>query len=169
MANRVIVLPLSLIALLAVGCAQTRRYNVQIANRTDQPITIGLAKEGGPLEPQLASPETVATNTPSSDENLWPSTVVEPGRIGSTRVEGKFDSRSELSLRVYSGKRTLSDILSISRGSSERVDVLLRPEPSLNKFVLTRNNNRLQADAVDQLPPIGTPPAADSPAAGRAR
>jgi hypothetical protein len=145
-----------LIALAALafsgGCAQTRRYNVEVLNRTSDPITIGLAKEGGPFEGHLASPEELAVGTPASDENLWPSEVVPPGRIGYTRVEGKFDGRSELTLRVYGGKRTLSEILSIGRGSDDRVETALRPEPARNKLVVTRQEHRLQAQLVDQLP-----------------
>src|SRR6478752_4325957 len=56
---------LLIIAALSGGCAQTRRYNVQVLNQTDEPITIGLAKEGGPYEPHLASPEEVAVGTPA--------------------------------------------------------------------------------------------------------
>jgi hypothetical protein len=143
---------LSMIALACAGCAQTRRYNVQVLNRTNDPITIGLAKEGRPFEPQLASPEELALGTPASDENLWPSEVVAPGRVAYTRVEGKFDGKSELLLRVYAGKRTLSEILAVPRGSGERVETVLRPEPALNKIVVTRQENRLQAEPVDQLP-----------------
>jgi uncharacterized lipoprotein len=140
-----------LVSLLA-GCAQTRRYNVQVLNQTAEPITVGLAKEGGPFEQGLASPEAAALSTPSSDENVWRSTVVGPGRIADTRVEGKFDGRSALLVRVYAGKRTLSDVLSISRGSTERSETVLQPEPALNKLVVTRQSGRIQIDPVDRLP-----------------
>ena len=48
---------------------------------TTNPITVGLAKEGGPFEPHLASPEQAALSTPASDEDLWPSEVL---TIGTT-------------------------------------------------------------------------------------
>jgi hypothetical protein len=144
---------------LSGGCAQTRRYNVEVMNQTSEPITIGLAKDGGPFEPHLASPEEVAVGTPAADENLWPSEVVTPGRTGFTRVEGKFDGHSELLLRIYAGKLTLSEILSIGRGSTERVETVLRPEPAMNKLIVTRQDSQLHAEMVDRLPPPQTQPA----------
>ena len=158
MVNRPTLALAALLPLLAAGCAQTRRYNVQVLNQTPDAITIGLAKEGGPLEPHLASPEQAALSTPASDENLWPSKVVEPGRIGYTRVEGKFGGGSELLLRLYAGNRTLSDVLSIGRGSSERAELVLEPEPTMNKVVVIRQDGRLQANPVERLP--ATQPAA---------
>jgi hypothetical protein len=147
-----VVLAAAAALVLSGGCAQTRRYNVQVMNRTSEPITIGLAKEGGPFEAHLASPEELALSTPASDENLWPSEVVTPGRIGYTRIEGKFDGKSELTLRVYGGKRDLSEVLAVARGSSERVETILRPEPAMNKFIVTRQENKLHAEMVDRLP-----------------
>ncbi len=150
--RRLIVLLMALSLAAVAGCAETRRYNVEVLNRTQAPLTIGLAKQGPPFEAHLASPEQAAVGTPSSDETLWPSTVVEPGKVGYTRIEGKFDKRSVLELRVYAGKRGLSDVLAVPRGAGDRIDTTLAPEPSRNKFVVARENGRLAATAVERIP-----------------
>lgn len=142
---------LPLLLLMATGCAQKRLYNVQVLNQTDAPVTVGFAKAGGPFEPHLASPEELAVGTPSSDEGLWPFVVVQPGKIGYSRVEGKFGGNASLTLRVYAGARDLSDILAIPRGSAARLDLPLDAEPARNQFVVTRDAGRLAAKPVDRI------------------
>jgi hypothetical protein len=140
----------SLFILFGVGCAQSRTYYVAVSNKTDQPLTIGYAKFGGPMEPALASPEAAGISSPGSNEDLWPSVVAEPGKLAESKVEGKFNSGSELTLRIYAGKLKLSQVLAISRGQPNRIDLPL--EPGINRFRVTSDAGKLVAEPVAPRP-----------------
>ena len=145
---RAFVLPIVLF--IAGGCAQTRTYYVAVMNKTDRPLTIGYAKIGGPLEPALASPEEAGVLAPGAKEDIWPSAIAAPGKLAESKVEGKFDSGSELTLRVYSGKLDLSQVLAVSRGSANRLDLPLAP--GINRFTVRSEVGKLVADPVGALP-----------------
>jgi hypothetical protein len=120
---------LTAVTLLAVGCAETRTYNVSVRNDASRPITVGVVKEGGPYEPQWASPEDIAIGSPHADEYGWDAVVIPPGKTGGFNrpLEGKFDSNSRAVLRVYAGSMMLSQILATGPGSPNRLDLPLSP------------------------------------------
>ena len=57
--------------LLAVGCAPKATFEVQVANKSNSPLTAGVVKEGGSYERDLAGPEKWAPRPERS-----PSTTV---------------------------------------------------------------------------------------------
>ena len=139
-------IPLSALLLLA-GCARTRTYQIAVRNESSQPITIGVAKEGGKYDPQWASPEDAALHTESHNERGWQSVVVPKGKTGYARpLKGKFPSGDEPMLRVYAGDLLLSDVLAVSHGSPSRVDVPL--SPGRNAIIIHDRLGRLDYERV---------------------
>jgi hypothetical protein len=141
-------LAFSVLAALLVGCAQTHSYQVAVRNETADPITVGFAKqEGGPFEPHWASPEDIAIESPHDSQRGWDSVVVPPGKTGvAGPVEGKFDSTAKAFLRVYAGTGELNELLSISRGSPRRADVLLAP--GRNALIVKEHEGKLTVEHV---------------------
>ena len=138
-----------MLALLA-GCAQTRSYQVRVTNHTDEPITFGLVKEGGPIEPEWAPPELAAANDAQPSAAMWG--AIPPGKTAGTNhpITGKFDRGSRAVLRVYQGNLSgkLAQILAINRDAPNRVDVQLHP--GMNQVTITQNGERLIADTSRQ-------------------
>ena len=137
-------LPLSLFPalLLLVGCADKRTYQIAVRNETKQPITVGVAKEGGKFEPEWRSPEEAAVRTGGDDEKGWDSVVVAPGKTGAAGpITGDFAGGAQAFLRVYAGELQLSDVLAVSRGSPSRVDVPL--ENGRNAIIIRDEGGKL--------------------------
>ena len=133
--------------LLAVGCADTRTYQLAVRNETKQPITVGVAKDGGKYEPQWQSPEQAVVRTSGKDERGWDSVVVPPGEIRSAGpIKGDFSGGALATLRVYAGDLQLSDVLSISRGSPGRLDVPL--DPGRNAIIVREDAGKLDYERV---------------------
>ena len=130
------------LALLLVGCAEKHTFQIAVRNETTQPLTAGLAKEGGKYEQQWASPEQAVLRTTGDDERGWDSVVVPPGETRSAGpVTGDFSGGAYAALRVYAGDLELSDVLSISRRSPDRLDVPL--DPGRNAIIVREENGRL--------------------------
>ena len=110
-------------ALAAVGCAQTRTYDLAVRNDLDKPVTVCLTKAGGPAEPGWESPEELAgPDHPASDEQP-PGVVVPPGKTASPgEMSGEFYGGGLAVLRVYAGTPSLNQMNAISRDSPDRVD-----------------------------------------------
>lgn len=141
-----------LAALTACGCTSTRTdtFDVEIRNDTAGPVTLSLAKDGPPYEPTWATPEDVAIESPKRREE-WaggPSGmgVVPPGKTASVKgLTGRFDGGSSGFLRAYAGDLTISQMLSKSNGSPDRVDVPLAP--GANRIVLVEKSGRITVEA----------------------
>ena len=134
-------------ALLAVGCAESRTFQIAVRNQTSGPITVGVAKDGGKYEPQWRSPEEAAVRTDSKDEGGWDSVVIAAGDTGSAGpVSGDFSGNAIAMLRIYRGDLKLSDVLAISRGSPNRLDVPL--EEGRNAIVVREEAGKLAYDRV---------------------
>jgi hypothetical protein len=147
------VLPLlTLLPLLSLACGpKERTYSVAVRNGTERPITIGLAKEGGgPYEPVWAAPEEMAMEPASRQPDprvmgrSWGVTVP-PGKRGEAGpVKGTFGSGARAMLRVYSGDLTMPEVLAVSRGSPNRVDVELHE--GANAYTIQNRGGKLVAE-----------------------
>jgi hypothetical protein len=157
---RALVLLVSLATFLAFvggGCSptQTRTFDVTVRNQTPGPLTLSLAKDGPPYEPAWATPEDVATESPRLRED-WRRTqggmkAVPPGRVADVRgLTGKFESGTHAYIRVYAGELSISEMLSKSRGSPDRVDVPL--QPGANEITIVIEGTHLKAQVNQPAP-----------------
>jgi hypothetical protein len=141
------------VALFLGGCTQSLTFQVAVRNETSKPITVGFTKEGGgPFEPQWATPEQIAIQSPDHPEAKWDCVEVPPGKTGvAGPITGNFDSHAVALLRVYGATGPMEDLMAISRGSPARVDVPL--SPGRNAIIIRdAGGGRLAAEHV-QLPP----------------
>jgi len=132
------------IALLCtlVGCAARQTYQVSVANRSGEPITFGLVKQGDPFERQWMSPEFAARVNEKPNAAMW--AALPPGKTAHTEpVRGRFYKGAEAYLRIYQGDLKLVDILAISRGQPNRLDIPLHP--GLNRFVVSDKEGEFTA------------------------
>lgn len=137
--------------LLAVGCAETRSFQIAVRNETKGPITVGMAKEGGKYEPQWQSPEEAVVRVSGKDERGWDSVVVPPGETRSAGpIKGDFSGGALATVRVYAGDLELSDVLAISRGSPSRLDVPL--DEGRNAIIVREEAGKLAAEKVQLAP-----------------
>jgi hypothetical protein len=135
-------LPLLILAALLTGCGTTKTtFDVALKNATSRPLTVGFVKDGPPSGPEWASPESYALWPPSRQPTLWGS-IIEPGRTANVRVTGEFAQGEAAYLRVYAGEHTLSELLAISRGTGDRLDLALEPGRD-NAFVVTTARGKL--------------------------
>lgn len=146
--------PLTALSLLvlATGCATQETFHVTVKNDTPGPITVGLVKEGDPYQRAWASPEDAAINGQKPDAEMW--AAVPPGKTVDTgEVKGRFCSDTRAVLRVYEGDLKLANILAISRGQSNRYDLVLHPG----------NNHVIVFDRDGQVVAVENEPEAKSP------
>lgn len=111
---------------LSTGCTTNQAFHVTVKNNTDEPITVGLVKEGDPYQRQWASPEQAAIKGQRPSAEMW--AAVPPGKtIDTGEVKGRFRSNAHAVLRVYKGDLNLDGILAVSREQPNRSDVVLHP------------------------------------------
>jgi hypothetical protein len=134
------VLILALAALL-VGCASEHSFDVSVKNATDRPLTIGFVKRGAQGTEDWSPPESFALLPPSRQPTHW-GVVIDPHTIASRRVTGMFEPGTEAQLRVYGGAHELNDLLAISRGTGDRLDLTLIAGGH-NDFIITYPEGRL--------------------------
>jgi hypothetical protein len=133
-------LPALLLAAALAGCssAKPRTYDVSVTNRTNEPVTIWLTKDGPPYEEGWLSPEDYAIFRPGRIEP-FPGWVVMPGEQAATGViTGQFEPETRAVLRVYSGQLRFSEILA---RSEQRLDVPL--DGGRSNLVVTDQNQKL--------------------------
>jgi hypothetical protein len=128
--------------LLAVGCqGRTNTYNIAVHNASDEPIMVGLAKEGPPFEDHWATPEQVSRIEFRDDVHGW-GMPVSPGKTATVSSEkATLNAGFNAFVRVYATAPTLPGILAISEGSPNRLDIRL--VPGNNDIVVTRSDGRL--------------------------
>jgi hypothetical protein len=114
---------------LSTACAPKLTFDVSITNQTDQPVTVGVIKEGDPYEHDLGTPEDWALESPQGMAGMPPwGHVIPPGRtIDSGQLTGQFPHGTTVWLRAYAGERTNIELLAVSSASPDRVQVLLFP------------------------------------------
>ena len=123
-------------AALLIGCTEKRSYTVSVKNETARPLTVGLVtSEASFDDANWASPEDVAILHAHSDDQTWGVTVA-PGKTGRAGpIDARFSSDGSAWLRIYAGELTVSELLAISKGSPNRLD--LRLHDGDNRFVIT--------------------------------
>lgn len=129
----------------AVGCGPpTYTFDVTVRNATDQPVSVGLVKNGPPLEVGWDAPENVAIGAPELGSKRW-GTLIPAGQTTQLKpTKGTFDPGVIGFLRAYEGDRTINELLAVSRDSSDRVDVPL--DPGKTTITLVNRKGRLAAE-----------------------
>lgn len=124
------VVSLSLLLTFCSGCMSayaTAELEIVINNQTAVPLSVGLVKNGPPLEESWAAPHEVAINAPQLSDRRW-GQLVPPGhtlRIGP--VTGYFGQGVSAMLRVYAADLPIDQLMSIARGDADRLDIYLYP------------------------------------------
>ena len=122
-------------AISAGGCGNGKSYQVEVTNRTSQPVTLWLTKDGPPKEDGWYSPEELG-RIPESARASYDLAIVPPGKTGFTgKVSGEFPRGTSAVLRVYEGQKELLHLLEDAKaGRSRRVDQVLKP--GMNKLAV---------------------------------
>ena len=133
--------------LFLVGCGPKKvEYKIWVTNDTKNALTIGLTKDGGPDQDMFITPEFLALDTRiDPDKTAWGVLLI-PGKTAPPNdgIVALFDEAGQQAyLRVYRGEINLTEVLSISRGSSRRLDVPLAPGD--NRIVVYEKDGRLEA------------------------
>ena len=121
-------LALTCLAALLIGCGgRSQSYQVILHNESPKSVTVWLTKSGPPSEPGWKAPEDVAIESLGADEPLG-GVIIPPGKTGETKkLRGTFPEGTDAILRVYIGQLAFDDLLAVSRGSPNRIDVVLTP------------------------------------------
>ena len=130
-------------ALLAGGCStKPYTFTIVVKNETQQPVVVGLAKDGPPFEDNWATPEQIAALPQRPGEHPW-GIPLAPGKTADVKEErARLDASSAAFVRVYASEPALNSLLSISSGSPNRLDIPLIPGD--NRIVIKRDGGRLQ-------------------------
>ena len=129
------------------GCGpQERTYQVIVRNDSAEPVTMDLVKDGPPAEGPWASPEELAQVT-RADSIRWGQGLPAGKTAESEPKRGRFDRGTNAVLRIYAGLPTMTEMLAISRGSMDRVDLVLPPGTST--IVVEDQSGRLTARVVE--------------------
>jgi hypothetical protein len=117
-----------ILAALLAGCGgKSQSYQVIVHNASPKSLTVWLTKNGPPDEPGWRAPEDVALETLGAKEPLG-GVIIPPGKTGETKpVRGTFPEGTDAVLRVYVGQLAFDDLLAVSKGSPNRIDVVLNP------------------------------------------
>ena len=137
---------------LATGCAHTQTYQVELKNQTHEAVTIGLVKEGDPFERQWVSPEDAAIHGEAPSAANW-AAIPSEKTADTGPVQGRFKRNARAVLRVYQGKLSLAEILAVSRGQRNRLDIPLHP--GLNHVVVSDEDGRFSAVRDDGVTMVG--------------
>jgi hypothetical protein len=146
---RTCVLLLSL--LLVVGCASTKAtFEVAVKNATNGPLSVGLVKLGGKVEPGWDGPEHVAIHAPMLADRKW-GTLIEPGAVVTLGPQsGNFVQGERAVLRVYAADATIDELMGYSQRDSARLDINLWPGSS--GYVIERDVGELKYRPVQLTP-----------------
>lgn len=127
MLNRCLSLGALALLLTAVGCSSTTKTNFTISlnNAGREPVTVWLAKSGGPDENEWLPPEAFVDSR-AANIGTVKGIVIPPGKTGSIGpITGRFEPDAFAVLRVYAGELTLDQIMATPAGKL-RVDVPLQ-------------------------------------------
>lgn len=135
-----------------VGCSQTQHYDLAVRNQTPQPLTIWLTKNGPEDEPAWRSPEEIAIGQVMTRGGPVAGVVIQPERVATTKIDGKFAGDTRAILRIYRGQLGINEILAISNGSPDRLDIYLPPGVS-RILVQDTDAGRLKITPVKEFAP----------------
>lgn len=119
---------------LGAGCARMQTYEVMVINDADAPVTAWMSKAGRPAEMHWLSPADFAiVYDPSQEAQIrLPSAVLAPGeRVRFGPREGEFPKGATAVVDVFEGAMPLSEMISLSRRSPRRAQVVLAPGSNL--------------------------------------
>lgn len=152
---------LALLTPLAVGCASPKAtFEVVVTNASSAPISMGLVKVGGAIEPAWAGPEHIAARAPKLGDRRWGTLVKPTGTTTLGPLTGTFYQGSRAVLRVYGGDYDMDELNAFSRRDPYRADVDILPGKSY--YVIENAERGLK---VRQEDPRKAPP--DSPREAR--
>ena len=124
-------------------------FELTVVNKTDGPVTVGLVKNGPPLESAWATPEESALGSSVDAMPPWGHVVPAGRTLDSPPVTGAFPQGTLAYLRVYRGERRNAEILASSGPSPDRAEVLLFPGRNV-VIVTTDASGALRAGRVRQ-------------------
>jgi hypothetical protein len=131
-----------------LGCGSNKSYQVEVQNKTSQPVTLWLTKDGLPAEEGWYSPEELGA-MPKDARPKYDLAIVPPGKTGATdKLSGKFPSGTNAVLRVYGGEKELYHILEATRPGGagiDRADHVLKPGE--NKLSVVEHAGRLVVES----------------------
>ncbi len=135
------------------GCGgASRSYEVNVRNESAQPVTVWLTKSTPPYEAAWKPPEQLAIERPGSEELLG-GVIIPAGQAGSTgKVTGRFSADTDAILRVYLGEYSISGLLAISRGSPNRIEVILKP--GMNNLSVRNRGGRTVVEPTSSQPAV---------------
>jgi hypothetical protein len=114
--------------ILAVGCASPKAtFQVTVTNRSASPISIGLVKIGGAIEPAWAGPEHIAARAPRLGDRRWGTLLRPTGTTTLGPLSGTFYRGSKAVLRVYQGDHDMDGLNAFSRTDPGRADIDVLP------------------------------------------
>jgi hypothetical protein len=139
--------------LVLPGCgsgAKSKSYQVLVRNESPRSVTVWLTKAIPSDEPGWRTPEDVAIANMGSREPVG-GVIIPPGKLGETgKVSGKFTEQDDAVLRVYIGQLAFNDLLAVSKGSPNRIDVVL--QPGRNELVVKGKRGAIIVDRADGEP-----------------
>lgn len=134
------------VLLIGVGCSnvETRTFDISLKNDSSKTVIVWLTKNGPVYEKGWKAPEDLAIEHPSAEDPIAFQTVP-PGKTAFTNnLTGKFAPGVSAILRLYVGQRTFSEILAISRGSPDRIELPLVNGP--NQFIVKDQGSGVTVD-----------------------
>ena len=137
--------------MVLTGCTYKETYRVMLKNETNSPLTVGFVKNGPPAESMWASPEDRAFQTADRDNTRW-GEVIPAGKTADVQLTGTFHDRIRAFLRVYQGTHTTDELLAISRGSGNRLDLILDPTRP-NGFIISNKSGKLVFESIRPVAP----------------
>lgn len=139
-----------LMLMLVPACAryQKQSFEVAVRNETAKPISVGLVKNGPPLEEGWLAPHDVAIMMPQLTDRRW-GLVIKPGeRKVFGPYSGKFQPGVHAIFRVYGGNPTIEEAVAFAKDDPERVDIYLWPGKS--GYVIRDVGGRLEYSPAEE-------------------
>jgi hypothetical protein len=141
---------LLVLAMLLSGCGPRKeQFDVFVKNDTKNVLSIGFTKDNGPDQDIFMPPEFMALDDKIDASKTGWGLALSPGKTATPNKDKPVvalldDKGGNVYLRIYRGEIPLSDMIGISRGSPNRLDIVLTPGES--HFSITEKDGRLIAN-----------------------
>lgn len=128
--------------LIGVGCSAPKQtFAVEVTNLTPVPLSTGMVKRDGRVEPGFAGPEHIFGGAPQIADRKW-GTLVMPGETKLLGPEtASFEAGTDAVLRVYGADATINELIGYSKTDRMRLDIFLWPGQS--RYIVELKDNRL--------------------------